>query len=111
MTKDIIAAIKDRLGDAQKILVTSHVRPDGDAVGSLLGLGLALQNAGKTVQMIAIFLSRRFMRASHLVGIARPIRRPGLKMPSAGFAFTPSLAPRQGCCARELNRPALRRAG
>ena len=52
MTEDIIAAIKDRLGDAQKILITSHVRPDGDAVGSLLGLGLALQNAGKTVQMV-----------------------------------------------------------
>jgi bifunctional oligoribonuclease and PAP phosphatase NrnA len=52
MTEDIIAAIKERLGDAQKILITSHVRPDGDAVGSLLGLGLALQNAGKTVQMV-----------------------------------------------------------
>jgi bifunctional oligoribonuclease and PAP phosphatase NrnA len=52
MTEDIIAAIKERLGEAQKILVTSHVRPDGDAVGSLLGLGLALQNAGKSVQMV-----------------------------------------------------------
>ena len=52
MTEDIIAAIKERLGEAQKILITSHVRPDGDAVGSLLGLGLALQNAGKTVQMV-----------------------------------------------------------
>ena len=45
MTEDIIAAIKERLGDAHKILITSHVRPDGDAVGSLLGFGLALQNA------------------------------------------------------------------
>jgi len=52
MPGDIIAAIKKRLGDAQKILITSHVRPDGDAIGSLLGLGLALQNAGKTVQMV-----------------------------------------------------------
>ncbi len=52
MTLDIIAAIKERLGGAQKILITSHVRPDGDAVGSLLGLGLALQNAGKTIQMV-----------------------------------------------------------
>ncbi len=52
MAEDITAAIKDRLRAAQKILITSHVRPDGDAVGSLLGLGLALQNAGKTVQMV-----------------------------------------------------------
>lgn len=54
MTEDIIAAIKERLEAAQKILITSHVRPDGDAVGSLLGLGLALQNAGKTVQMVLV---------------------------------------------------------
>jgi phosphoesterase RecJ-like protein len=54
MTEDIIAAIKERLGEAQKILITSHVRPDGDAVGSLLGLGLALQNAGKAVQMVLV---------------------------------------------------------
>jgi len=52
MAEDITAAINDRLRAAQKILITSHVRPDGDAVGSLLGLGLALQNAGKTVQMV-----------------------------------------------------------
>ena len=52
MAEDSTAAIKDRLRAAQKVLITSHVRPDGDAVGSLLGLGLALQNAGKTVQMV-----------------------------------------------------------
>jgi phosphoesterase RecJ-like protein len=52
MTEDITAAIADRLRAAQKVLIASHVRPDGDAVGSLLGLGLALENAGKTVQMV-----------------------------------------------------------
>lgn len=41
-----------RLQPAQRILLTSHIRPDGDAVGSLLGFGLALQAAGKTVQMV-----------------------------------------------------------
>jgi phosphoesterase RecJ-like protein len=34
------------------VLVVSHVRPDGDAIGSLLGMGLALQDAGKAVQMV-----------------------------------------------------------
>jgi len=44
--------IKDRLSTANKIIIASHVRPDGDAIGSLLGLGLALQAAGKSVEMI-----------------------------------------------------------
>ncbi len=39
---------------AQRILIVSHVRPDGDAVGSMLGLGLALQAAGKEVQMVLV---------------------------------------------------------
>jgi phosphoesterase RecJ-like protein len=38
---------------AQRCLVVCHIRPDGDAVGSLLGLGLALQAAGKQVQMVS----------------------------------------------------------
>ncbi len=36
---------------AQRVLVVSHIRPDGDAIGSLLGLGASLQAAGKDVQM------------------------------------------------------------
>ncbi len=37
---------------ARRILVASHIRPDGDAIGSLLGMGLALRGSGKDVQMI-----------------------------------------------------------
>jgi phosphoesterase RecJ-like protein len=33
-------------------MIVSHVRPDGDAIGSMLGLGLALQATGKQVQMV-----------------------------------------------------------
>ena len=47
-------AIKERLERSQNIVIASHVRPDGDAVGSLLGLGLALINAGKSVQMVLV---------------------------------------------------------
>jgi len=46
------AAIQQRLAAAQKVLIVSHVRPDGDAIGSLIALGLALQDAGKHVQMV-----------------------------------------------------------
>lgn len=48
----INGAIWEMFQDANRILVVSHVRPDGDAVGSLLGLGLALINAGKDVRMV-----------------------------------------------------------
>jgi len=52
---DIIhTSIRKRIAAAQTIMVTTHLRPDGDAVGSLLGLGLALENAGKTVQMVSL---------------------------------------------------------
>jgi bifunctional oligoribonuclease and PAP phosphatase NrnA len=45
-------AVRERFAAANNILVVSHVRPDGDAIGSLLGLGLALQKAGKNVEMV-----------------------------------------------------------
>ena len=52
MESAIIFEIKERLTLAQNVLIASHVRPDGDAIGSLLALGLALQHAGKRVQMV-----------------------------------------------------------
>ena len=52
MDSQLIGEIKDRLGAAKKIVIASHVRPDGDAIGALLGLGLALRDAGKSVQMV-----------------------------------------------------------
>jgi phosphoesterase RecJ-like protein len=70
MSGDNIVAIKERLESAQKVLITSHVRPDGDAIGSLIGLGLALQNAGKTVQMVladGVPASFRFLEGSDQV--------------------------------------------
>lgn len=53
MMPDLDTAIQSRLQQAQHILIVCHVRPDGDALGALLGLGLALQAAGKTVQMVS----------------------------------------------------------
>ena len=40
-------AVKATIEKGKKFLVVSHVSPEGDAVGSLLGLALALRNAGK----------------------------------------------------------------
>ncbi|MCL4528221.1 MAG: DHH family phosphoesterase [Chloroflexi bacterium] len=52
MNESLNKAIQARLNDARNVLVASHVRPDGDAVGALLGFGLTLQQAGKKVQMV-----------------------------------------------------------
>lgn len=48
----IDAEIKQRIDQAHRIGITAHIRPDGDAVGSVLGLGLSLQAAGKEVEMV-----------------------------------------------------------
>ncbi|MCI0521040.1 MAG: bifunctional oligoribonuclease/PAP phosphatase NrnA [Chloroflexi bacterium] len=48
-----VEMIRDRLKAAQRVLIVSHIRPDGDAIGSVLGFGLALQEAGKEVQMVS----------------------------------------------------------
>jgi len=43
--------IIDQLKNSQSILVTAHVNPDGDAVGALLAMGLALKALDKNVRM------------------------------------------------------------
>jgi phosphoesterase RecJ-like protein len=46
-------AFRQRLLAAQHILILSHINPDGDAIGSLLGVWHALRDAGKTVTPLA----------------------------------------------------------
>lgn len=52
MDSATLRSARQRLDSAEKFLIISHIRPDGDAIGSVLGLGLALQSAGKDVQMV-----------------------------------------------------------
>jgi phosphoesterase RecJ-like protein len=54
MTNEISGVFKERLAKSKNIIIASHVRPDGDAIGSLLGLGLAMIDAGKSVQMVLV---------------------------------------------------------
>lgn len=75
MTVDINGAIKERLDQANKIIIASHVRPDGDAIGSMLGLGLALKDSGKIVQMVlmdGVPASFRHLEGSNLI-----VKEPG----------------------------------
>jgi len=52
MTSELDQKIQQKIENSQTCLIVSHVRPDADAVGSLLGIGLSLQNAGKDVQLV-----------------------------------------------------------
>lgn len=45
----IVDRILDGIRGSQTICVVGHIRPDGDCIGSQLGLCLALQNEGKKV--------------------------------------------------------------
>lgn len=48
----VIEEIRQAIQASQRIGITAHIRPDGDAIGSVLGLGLAIQKTGKDVQMV-----------------------------------------------------------
>jgi bifunctional oligoribonuclease and PAP phosphatase NrnA len=47
--REVAAALAAR----QSFLLTSHARPDGDAIGSPLALALALEHLGKTVRLVS----------------------------------------------------------
>ena len=47
-----LAALHDRLRAGERFLVTSHARPDGDAVGSVLATGDLLRQMGKRADLV-----------------------------------------------------------
>lgn len=74
MEPDLLASVGEMLHGAQSVVLISHLRPDTDAVGSMLGLGLTLEAAGKQVQMVlADGLPRHF---HYLPGAERIVRKP-----------------------------------
>ncbi len=46
------AQVAEALKARQSFILTSHARPDGDAIGSQIALGLALETLGKTIRLI-----------------------------------------------------------
>lgn len=48
----ILSELKDRIEAAASVLVASHDRPDGDAIGSAVGMGLLLMKLGKDVEIV-----------------------------------------------------------
>ncbi len=51
MTTPLHKTIRSLFQNANSVLIASHIRPDGDALGSIFGLGNALLQAGKKVYM------------------------------------------------------------
>jgi len=49
--REKMKAIIEALNSSRRIFVTTHINPDGDAIGSLVAMGLALEAAGKKVVM------------------------------------------------------------
>lgn len=53
MTSEALAAVVERIRSAGRIVITSHIQPDGDAVGSVLALLRALKSLGKKAWAIS----------------------------------------------------------
>jgi len=52
MSNSTFSEIAQALHEHQSFIIMSHVRPDGDAIGSQLALGHALEELGKTVYYV-----------------------------------------------------------
>lgn len=64
---DQLQELKNKLGTAQTVLLTIPENPSQDVVASALAMYLAIQQAGKTVTIVAS--SAPVVRDSHLVGL------------------------------------------
>lgn len=54
--------LEQKIVDSKKIVVVPHYNPDGDAIGSALGLYIVLKNAGKNVEIISPTLYPDFLK-------------------------------------------------
>lgn len=52
ISKNIVNTLAGYVKEAEKIIITTHFNPDGDAMGSSLGLAAVLKNMGKDVNVI-----------------------------------------------------------
>jgi bifunctional oligoribonuclease and PAP phosphatase NrnA len=52
MENKLVKSVGLLLKNSNRVLIISHIRPDGDAVSSVLALGVGLKQMGKQVQMV-----------------------------------------------------------
>lgn len=78
--------IADRIEQAERVLITTHAKPDGDALGSIVALGRAIESRGKQVEYRVMpilpgnlaFLSQRVPIVLHEGEAAKSIAEPDL---------------------------------
>ena len=73
-----LSKARDSIISAKEIVISGHINPDGDSIGSLLSLGLGLEKLGKRVYMVSCDgVPQRYKKlpgASRIVkGIDRPV--------------------------------------
>ncbi|MGC8668758.1 MAG: DHH family phosphoesterase [Chthonomonadales bacterium] len=51
--KRVLQKAVDAIGEARRVVIASHVNPDGDTLGSALAIGRALRNMGKEVTLLS----------------------------------------------------------
>ena len=67
---DASLSIGKLLKESQSVLIVAHLRPDGDAIGSIVGMGLALLAGRKKIQMVLkdpIPARYRFLTGTELI--------------------------------------------
>jgi bifunctional oligoribonuclease and PAP phosphatase NrnA len=52
MSANLVSDIRDAIVGRQRFVITSHARPDGDAIGSQLAMAFALRQLGKAVRLV-----------------------------------------------------------
>ncbi|MCX6025157.1 MAG: DHH family phosphoesterase [Chloroflexi bacterium] len=75
MDKSIVERVRRTLHEAGHVLLLTHERPDGDAMGSLLGMAWMLQAAGRRVSAVSrdgVPGSFRFLPGSEMVSDKLP---------------------------------------
>lgn len=73
---DSLSHLGALLRDASRIGIACHVRPDGDAIGSIVGLGRSLQLMGKAVSILSedgVPPNLTFLSGSDLVQVSQAV--------------------------------------
>ncbi|HVR76302.1 MAG TPA: DHH family phosphoesterase [Planctomycetota bacterium] len=75
--EDVLRDVANALKGAQRILVATHLNPDGDALGSQVGLGLGLRALQKEVRIVASEVLPEKFEPLFLPGIIELVRDAG----------------------------------
>ena len=69
MSKITISQLHMALCEANSIMLTVHIRPDGDAIGSMVAFYEALVGQGKTVYMVVddVVPEKRILKLIQLI--------------------------------------------